>query len=91
MSEPLTVMIRVGGKRFHCARCGSSVFTRSGNNFACNGCGAWYEGTDQPQARAVSPRGLVARVIRVMAAPFARRTLREPPGTIPPLDGRRGT
>ena len=40
--EPPPVMLTVGGRRFACERCGANVFTRTGENFACNGCSTVY-------------------------------------------------
>ena len=38
-AEPAPVMLKVAGKRFACERCGATVFTPAGENFACNGYG----------------------------------------------------
>ena len=40
--EPAPAMLKVAGKRFACERCGATVFTRTGEVFACNGCGTEY-------------------------------------------------
>lgn len=41
--EPEQSMPRVNGKPFRC-ECGCNVFTRRGNRYTCNGCGANYRG-----------------------------------------------
>jgi hypothetical protein len=42
LEQPVPAMLWVAGVRFACKRCHASVFTRSGDVFACNGCGALY-------------------------------------------------
>jgi hypothetical protein len=44
--EPAMVFLP-GRKRFACERCSASVFTRRGEIFTCNGCGAQYKGIQE--------------------------------------------
>jgi hypothetical protein len=37
-------MAMINGRSFHCEGCKANVFTRDGNRFSCNRCGAKYVG-----------------------------------------------
>lgn len=43
MGEPEQTMPHVAGKPFRC-HCGCNVFSRVGDRYTCNACGAIYRG-----------------------------------------------
>jgi hypothetical protein len=47
-AEAVPAMVYIAGKRFACRDCSVTVFSRTGDLFVCNGCGAVYEGTRSP-------------------------------------------